>query len=90
MGGICTSLPCIVAVFVLKEVLTYPVIRATANNPLICKVFLVRAHYPLKLTNCMFKEEEEGFLVMGGFCLEHQASPRAATQPLAWPLAVIC
>lgn len=37
VGGICTSLPCIVAVFVLKEVLTYPVIRATANNPLICK-----------------------------------------------------
>lgn len=50
VGGICTFLPCIVAVFVLKEkILTYPQIRATANNPLICTVCFIAAHHPFRL-----------------------------------------
>lgn len=89
MGGICTFLPCIVAVFVLKEVLTYPEIRATANNPLICTVFLVGAHYPLRLTNYIFENKVHGDVVLP---MTLTAKPCAATKPLAWPLAlaVIC
>jgi len=41
VGGICTLLPCVVAVFVLKGGLTHPQIRAAASNLLLCKVFSV-------------------------------------------------
>lgn len=78
-------LPCIVAVFVLKEVLTYPEIRATANNPLICTVFLVGAHYPLKLTNYMFENKICGGVVLPRTLIVNLC---VATKPLAWPLAL--
>lgn len=41
-----TFLPCVVAVFVQNKVLTYPVMGATANNPLMCTLFLFGAPYP--------------------------------------------
>lgn len=77
MGGICTLLPCIVAVFVLKEVLTYPEIGATANDPLICTGFWDGAHNTLKLTSCMFENK-----VHGGVALLRTltALPGAATK----------
>lgn len=62
----------------------YPAIRATANNPLICTVFWVRAHYPLKSTNCII--QNKGFWWCGTLTVQ----PHAATKPLAWSLAVSC
>lgn len=41
VGGICTFLPCIVAVFVLKVVLTYPEIKLQQIIPLFAQYFWV-------------------------------------------------
>lgn len=67
MGGICTFLPCIVAVFVVKgKILAHPLIRATANNPLIYTVFFIASHYLLKMTNYMFVNKVLGGGVLPG------------------------
>lgn len=67
MGGICTYLPCIVAVFVVEgKILAYPLIRATANNPLIYTLFFIASHYLLKMTNYMFVNKVFGGWVLPG------------------------